>query len=37
MSEGRNLSSAPFAYVENELKKNGSFLQRLTLRIIFKF
>lgn len=36
MSEGRNLSSAPFVYMEMSLK-NGSFLQRLTLRIIFKF
>ena len=25
MSEGRNLSSAPFAYMENELKKMGHF------------
>lgn len=36
MSEGRNFCCAPFVYMENEFK-NGSFQQRLTLRIIFKF
>lgn len=36
MSEWRNKSCATFVYMENELK-NGSFQQRLTLRIIFKF
>lgn len=29
MSEGRNLSSAPFAYMENEFKKMGRFCNGL--------
>lgn len=29
MSEGRNLSSAPFVYMENEFKKMGRFCNGL--------